>query len=71
MQIQQTQHESPRGTTLLDLVQSFKNEDWTDDQVVSRAAEMVSCGEVELTGNFRGCRDLFARIHRENSHAAN
>jgi len=49
--------ESQRPSTLLGLVQALLDEN-PDDDVVSRAQDMVATGAVVLTGNFRGCTRL-------------
>ena len=58
MQTVESRFQEP--STMLGLIQSLLDEDCREDEVVSRAAEMVGSGEILLTGNFRGCTQLFA-----------
>ena len=46
----------PVHSTLLALVQSLQDEGGSEEEVVETAMELVNCGRVVLTGNFKGRR---------------
>ena len=48
--------QQPVFSTLLSLVQSLQDETRSEEEVVDTAIDLVNCGRVVLTGNFKGCR---------------
>jgi hypothetical protein len=53
---EETAMETPRKSTLLDMVQAVSDYATSDEEIVATVAYLINSGKVRLCGNFAGAR---------------